>query len=221
LFVLKTGENLFVQKEALMKDTSNFSVVEFGSAHGRFQPLHLGHVDYLLAAAERCGFLFIGITNPDTNHTKYESAAPHRSLRFSNPLTYWERLIIVSEALHELGLAYDRFAIVPYFLDQLSLINCYIPQNTTHFTTVYDDWNREKCRRLEEQGFKVEILWERTTDERPIRGSDVRERIATGRPWEMLVPRATARVIKELAIDKRIQGLWEEFHIGERRSKQN
>jgi hypothetical protein len=46
--------------------------------HGRFQPLHLGHMEYLLAGAERCRTLIVGITNPDPWHVKLEPTDPAR-----------------------------------------------------------------------------------------------------------------------------------------------
>ena len=33
--------------------------------HGRFQPFHNGHLEYLRGAAERSDEVWIGITNPD------------------------------------------------------------------------------------------------------------------------------------------------------------
>ena len=33
--------------------------------HGRFQPFHNGHLEYLAGAAERSDEVFVGITNPD------------------------------------------------------------------------------------------------------------------------------------------------------------
>ena len=38
---------------------------EVGVIHGRFQGLHLAHMEYLLAGKSRCRFMYIGITNPD------------------------------------------------------------------------------------------------------------------------------------------------------------
>ena len=40
-------------------------MVETGVIHGRFQVLHLKHMEYLLAAKMRCQTLYIGITHPD------------------------------------------------------------------------------------------------------------------------------------------------------------
>ena len=33
--------------------------------HGRFQPFHNGHLEYLRGAAARSDEVFVGITNPD------------------------------------------------------------------------------------------------------------------------------------------------------------
>ncbi|MEE3919398.1 hypothetical protein V2I01_16940 [Micromonospora sp. BRA006-A] len=46
-----------------------------GFAHGRFQVLHMEHLEYLLAAAERCDFLHVGITQPDVDGRKPSSGA--------------------------------------------------------------------------------------------------------------------------------------------------
>ncbi|MEG0356005.1 MAG: nicotinate-nucleotide adenylyltransferase, partial [Lachnospiraceae bacterium] len=40
-------------------------MVKIGLIHGRFQVLHLKHMEYILAAKMRCNTLYIGITNPD------------------------------------------------------------------------------------------------------------------------------------------------------------
>lgn len=39
-------------------------MIKTGVVHGRFQPLHLKHMEYILAAKMRCQKLYIGITNP-------------------------------------------------------------------------------------------------------------------------------------------------------------
>ena len=47
-----------------------------GVIHGRFQMLHLGHMEYLLAGKARCERLIIGISNPDATFTRFSSASP-------------------------------------------------------------------------------------------------------------------------------------------------
>jgi cytidyltransferase-like protein len=35
------------------------------AVHGRFQPFHVGHLEYVMRAAELCDLLYIGVTNRD------------------------------------------------------------------------------------------------------------------------------------------------------------
>jgi len=63
--------------------------------HGRFQPFHNGHLEYLRGAAASCDELFVGITNPDPWRVKEEPSDPLRHLPESNPFTYVERLLMV------------------------------------------------------------------------------------------------------------------------------
>jgi len=44
--------------------------------HGRFQPFHNGHLEYLRGAASRCDEIFVGITNPDPERIRPEPADP-------------------------------------------------------------------------------------------------------------------------------------------------
>ncbi|WP_199413554.1 hypothetical protein [Coprococcus sp. AF21-14LB] len=45
-------------------------MVDVGVIHGRFQILHLKHMEYLLAAKMRCKKLYVGISNPDDSYIK-------------------------------------------------------------------------------------------------------------------------------------------------------
>ena len=65
--------------------------------HGRFQPFHNGHLEYLRGAAERSDEVWIGITNPDPERIKPEASDPLRHLPESNPFSYVERLLMVTE----------------------------------------------------------------------------------------------------------------------------
>ena len=69
-----------------------------GMIHGRFQPFHNGHLEYMRGAAERCDELWVGITNPDPARILPEASDPARHLPESNPYTYDERLLMVKAA---------------------------------------------------------------------------------------------------------------------------
>ena len=77
---------------------------ELGFIHGRFQILHNDHLKYLLAGKALCKHLIVGITNPDPSLTRDDQADPNRSTNESNPLTYYERQVLVREALLGAGL---------------------------------------------------------------------------------------------------------------------
>ena len=67
--------------------------------HGRFQPFHLGHLEYLKGAAAHSDEVWVGITNPDPTRVKPEPADPLRHLPESNPYTYADRLLMVKAAV--------------------------------------------------------------------------------------------------------------------------
>src|SRR5436189_6397838 len=75
-----------------------------GMIHGRFQPFHNGHLEYLRGAAERSDEVWIGITNPDPERIKPEASDPLRHLPEANPFSSAERLLMVKAAAADLGL---------------------------------------------------------------------------------------------------------------------
>ena len=52
-----------------------------GVIHGRFQCLHLKHMEYLMAAKNQCKRLIIGISNPDAGFIRvnlHDKTVPNR-----------------------------------------------------------------------------------------------------------------------------------------------
>lgn len=179
-----------------------------GVIHGRFQVLHKGHMEYLLAGKERCRYLVIGIANPDMQVTKYNEACPHRSEDKSNPLTYYERFQMLQGSLMEYGVSRTEFDIVPFPINVPELLFSYVPQNAKFYMTIYDAWGMEKKKILEEIGCNVEVMWQRGNETRFTSGSEVRRRIAASQPWEQLVPDFVYRYILENTIDVRIRNMY-------------
>lgn len=174
-----------------------------GSVHGRFQPLHNGHLEYLLAAFEDATFVYIGLTQPDIRHLQETLHASHRSLKYSNPLTYFERLCLISETLKDAGVDSSRYSVVPFPIEEPDKISDYLPNSVPCYTTIYDDWNRQKIRLLESKGYTVKVLWERQDKE--IQGSRIRDSIRTGsNSWEEQVPKATIEVVEKLELRERL-----------------
>ena len=165
--------------------------------HGRFQPLHLGHLEYLLAGKRRCRLLVVGITNPDPWQIKVEPASPHRNAGTANPFTYYERHLMVEGALREAGVPDDEFRIVPFPHSFPERLHHYLPDDALLLLTIYDSWGEEKLRRFQQLGRPTEVLWRRT--ETVTSGTDIRRRVVAGEPWEHLVPKATAEVVRTVA----------------------
>ena len=181
--------------------------IKVGVIHGRFQPFHKDHLVYALEAFSRCDFLFIGITNPDAQEMIFQASDPKRSLNISNPFTFWQRALLIQASLDEAGVPPDKFCIVPFPLNHAELLKYYVPLDARFYMTIYDDWGRHKHDLLSSLGLDVKVLWERDLTHKGITGTSIRQRIATGEPWETLVPKAVADAMKEMALDAKIRAI--------------
>ncbi len=181
------------------------SPLPVGVIHGRFQVLHNDHLRYLLAGSERCHLLIVGITNPDPYHTRADPADPHRSAPDANPLTYFERALLVTHVLREAGVPAERFITVPFPINLPELCRFYVPLDAVFFLTVYDEWGRRKLQLFRELGLHTEVLWERPPEEKGLSAAHVRRLMREERPWHHLVPPACARLLEEWDIPRRLR----------------
>jgi len=188
----------------------SLKLAQVGVIHGRFQPVHLGHMEYLLAGKQRCKFLLIGITNSDPTQTAPDSTNPARSAVAANPLTYLERLFMLGAVMVEAGVPRKEFEIIPFPINFPRLLRFYAPEDALYFVTVYDSWGRAKLDTLKSLGLKTEVMWERRMSERLTTGTEVRKLIATGGEWEQLVPSCVAKMVDELDLARRIAVLLDE-----------
>jgi cytidyltransferase-like protein len=184
----------------------NSDIYQIASVHGRFQPLHLGHMEYIMAAFAKANFLFVGLTQPDIRDLKETPEASHRAFAYSNPLTYFERRELIVDALSDAGKPRTTFEIIPFPIETPARLPDFLPVTVPCLTTVYDDWNREKVRRLVATGYKVDVLWDR--EEKAIQGSVVRDLIRAGRSeWLTMVPAATVRAVDRFRLRRRLENL--------------
>lgn len=165
--------------------------VRTGVALGRFQPLHLDHMEYLLAAADECDHLIVGITNPDSANRYRTPDDLQRSTSQNNPFTYFERYMMISDALIAANIHRDKFDVVPAPLG-MATINEYLPDgdDVEVLLTVYDAWGERRMNLLREAGYKVRVLWRRDPADKNITGTEVRRRISNDLDWRSLVPEA-------------------------------
>jgi cytidyltransferase-like protein len=182
--------------------------MKVGVIHGRFQPLHIGHMEYLLAGKARCDLLVVGITNPDPWQVKVETTNKLRSEPAANPCTYYERYLMVEGALVDSGIAHANFRIVPFPHSYPDRLRHYAPNAAEYLLTIYDPWGEAKLQRFRELGLQTHVLWRRTST--VTSGSAIRGLIAADQPWTHLAPPATAQVVREFGIDRRIRELMRE-----------
>lgn len=172
--------------------------VKEGTVHGRFQPFHNGHLDYLTEAFGRADFLWVGLTqifmptSTDQNEAGREQAA-------SNPLTFRDRSELVDAALITSGISRDRFRVTPFPIETPERLEEFIPKGAVCFTTLVNEWNDEKVKRLNDQGFPTEILSLSVPDNmRVTSGTEIRRLIRThDSSWARFVPPAVAELITQ------------------------
>jgi len=180
---------------------------ETGVIHGRFQILHNDHLNYLLAGKAHCRHLVVGITNPEPRLTRKESVDPTRSDPLANPLTYYERYIMVKTVLLEAGLDWRDFSIVPLPINLPERYQYYVPMDAVFFLTVYDDWGKRKLHYFQSLGLTTHVLREVRPEQKGISAGDVRHRMMTDQPWEHLVPACVTSLMNKWALPDRLKQL--------------
>lgn len=178
---------------------------ETGVIHGRFQVLHNDHLRYLLAGKQLCEHLVVGITNPDPFMTRKESADPTRDDPLANPLTYYERYVLVRTVLEEAGLRGDQFSVVPLPINLPDRYQYYVPLDAVFFLTIYDDWGRRKSDYFRSLGILTHVLWEVPHDQKGISAGEIRHRIIDDAPWEHMVPPGVPGLIRHWNIPARLK----------------
>jgi nicotinamide mononucleotide adenylyltransferase len=173
--------------------------------HGRFQLFHLDHLKYVLAAKERCRHLVVGITNPDPTLTKFDVSDPHRSSEVDNPLTFYERHVMIRETLLEVGLDFREFSLVPLPINFPELYRYYVPLDATFYLTIYDEWGERKLAMFASLGLQVDILWRKPKSEKGLTATALRQLMGSDMPWEHLVPPAVARLVKDMGLGERLR----------------
>lgn len=184
-------------------------MTERGVVHGRFQGLHLKHMEYLLAAKMRCRLLYVGITHPDI--FVCPAASPldvHGTLVRDNPLAYIERYEMIRDSLLEFGVKREEFEIIPFPVDRPDVLAQYAPADAVYYMSICGEWDREKEKILSSLGLKTEILWERDAEEKGITGTELRALIAGDGSWRQYMPKAAAEYLTEHGLDERIKNLF-------------
>jgi nicotinamide mononucleotide adenylyltransferase len=190
-----------------MNHSPSTTISDVGVIHGRFQVLHNDHIKYILAGKAHCRSLIIGITNPDPMYMKKEDSDPVRTDPLANPLTYYERMVMITEALNEQGVSSNEFSVVPFPVNFPDMYRYYVPMEALFFLTIYDTWGKKKLDYFKSLGLHTHILWEVPPEDKGISATDIRFRMMDDRPWEHLVSESSASLLKEWKIADRLKDL--------------
>jgi cytidyltransferase-like protein len=180
-------------------------VSEIACIHGRFQPFHNGHVDYLKAALSHWPKIIIGLTavTPVKNVSKL---VEHRADAVANPFSYWERMTLIDAGLKDIGVSVSDVSYVPFPIDQPENLKFIIPKSTICATTNLCEWNREKVNRLNSVGYSTHILDECIKVD--FDGSKIRSQIIEGNPeWKMWVPPSSVELLELWDVRSRLISL--------------
>lgn len=176
--------------------------------HGRFQPFHFQHFEYILSAKQRCDFLYIGITRSDPSLVSKSLVAPHRANPEANLLTYHERTEMISQCLLSEGFNMAEFCFVPIPIDKPEYLPYFMDTDVKCFTTTCDEWNLHKISILEEMGYKVESLIDRRGDQTQkiyISGSMIRGMLLKNdKAWMSMVSPIVARYLTKIDYQNRL-----------------
>lgn len=166
-----------------------------GCVHGRFQPFHNGHLDYVLQAFEKSDCISVGLTQIFL--PKPTDDVEGRNSVSANPLSFLERSQLVIAALTSAGIDRVRFDIVPFPIEAPRRIREFISSEVTCFTTELNRWNSEKIRLLEREGYAVVRLKVSDLDDiRVTSGTIIRNLIRNGDDsWKSFVPESVYELI--------------------------
>lgn len=158
---------------------------------GRFQPMHLGHLEVMRRLAAGHDELVVAVGSANVSHTPL------------NPFTGGERVAMVHAALREAGVANALTLPLPD-VGRNAVWVSHVASLVPRFTTLYT--NNPLPRRLfQEAGYQVRPapFHERERYE----GTRIRRLMLDGGAWEGLVPPAVARMVREERLLDRLRDL--------------
>lgn len=179
--------------------------MKIGHVHGRFQPFHNKHAEYVRWAAADCDTLLVGLTNADPSHVEEEHADPKRHRPEHNPFVYHERYSMIRAYVQDADLPCD-VEIMPFPVNKPSLWEYYVPESAIHYLEVLEEWHEVKKRRFEEMGRTV-VTREK---EKPLSATEIRQDMRDGRAWESKVPDPVVDVIHSIDGVERVRELFAE-----------
>ena len=165
--------------------------------HGRFQPFHNGHLDYLRQTmAITNNRLIIGITNPTPDLISEVRCDTHRHLPEANPYSYFQRYSMIHETLcHERDASRISMLVVPFPIHNEELWDYYVPKDVVQVLSAFEMWDQEKKARFEKHGYQTHEL----VCDRIVSGTQTRKINSSNQTLADYVPKGTLKVLRNLA----------------------
>lgn len=173
--------------------------VDLSCVTGRFQPVHLQHVELFEMALRDAEHLIVAITNPDSRSLFESASSAHRHREQDNPFTYFERATLVRAALAERRIL-QQTTIVPFDLGAPRQWAEYVPLTARQYIRIYNEWEREKAELLRSAGYEVVAVEGALAGK--VSSLDIRARMRAGEPWESFVPSATVSQLRRHALTR-------------------
>lgn len=158
--------------------------MKIGVLVGRFQPFHNGHLKAVRFALEHVGLLYIAVGSAQKSHER------------RNPFTAGERIRMIKMAIDQAGIDCKRTIVVPVpDAEQHSVWVSYVDALVLDYDIVFSN-----------EPLTTQLFKERGRKTVPVplagraiyKGTGIRERIETRKPWKHLVPKAVAKIIDEI-----------------------
>lgn len=166
---------------------------------GRFQPFHNGHDAVIRKIAPEVDELIIAVGSAQYSHT------------LRDPFTAGERIMMITQALHDLPLT--KYVLPVEDIEQNALYVAHIKRLTPPFDFVYSN-NPLVIRLFEEAGVPVRRM--PPVDREHLWGTKIRELMLSGtEEWRQYVPKAVARVIDEIDGIHRLRQITQADHYVE------
>ncbi|MDI6826737.1 MAG: nicotinamide-nucleotide adenylyltransferase [Candidatus Aenigmarchaeota archaeon] len=148
---------------------------------GRFQPMHLGHLEAIEWILERYRKVFIVIGSSQESRTE------------ENPFTFEERKEMIEKTLKGVGIRDDRYDIVgiPDVYDDKAWVGMILKKAVFDVVFTRNPWT-ERCFR------ELNIPVEKHPLFGKISASEIRKKIKEGKGWEKFVSREVERILKRI-----------------------
>ena len=160
---------------------------------GRMQPVHNGHIQVIESILDEVDEIIIGIGSAQLSHS------------LKDPFTAGERVVMMNQALADIGVDSSRYYIIPMQdINFNALWVSHVKMLTPPFSVVYSGNPLVKQLFAEESD---EVKQPPLYDRLHLSGTEVRNRIIEDKNWQELVPDATVKLINEINGDKRLKNL--------------